>query len=337
MLLRGRRQPNSQRAGEVAGSALRRIATSFWYVRPASSPRGSRSAGSISPLLARLLSGSALPRAAARPAAAALNDPEFAEALGPASSASTRSARRRAGSRRVRATSRGPPRRDHVTSRAVVRFMLGLAAFPSSSTGVIWGVFRYFDRGSAEVGRSSPLADSSSARLPPAPRLEDRPLAPRSQLNARGRRSWERTDGWIEGGHRPDSDRRGDEYHRQSRAAGDGRRPREPRSGRGERLRDIWAAGGSDAAAGFFSSQAPVVLIPARGYGQPERARRLPRWRARVEGVGFDQRLASALPLDVDHSRTNRGATVPLGQYFGRVRSSSRSPITTARCCARRC
>lgn len=85
-----------------------------------------------------------------------------------------------------------------VSSRAVVRFILGLAGILIVVHFVIWGVFQLLKGDARSEDRPLPPNVSKQlARLPPAPRLEDRPLAPRSQLNAR-EKTILGTYGWVD-------------------------------------------------------------------------------------------------------------------------------------------
>jgi hypothetical protein len=85
-----------------------------------------------------------------------------------------------------------------VSSKAVVRFILGMAAILIVVHFVIWGVFQLLKVDARSEDRPLPPNVSKQlARLPPAPRLEDRPLAPRSQLNAR-EKTILGTYGWVD-------------------------------------------------------------------------------------------------------------------------------------------
>jgi hypothetical protein len=85
-----------------------------------------------------------------------------------------------------------------VSSRAVVRFVLGLASILIVVHFLIWGVFQLLKQDAKSEDRPLPPGVSKQfARLPPAPRLEDRPLAPRAQLNARENRILG-TYGWVD-------------------------------------------------------------------------------------------------------------------------------------------
>ena len=73
-----------------------------------------------------------------------------------------------------------------VSSRGVVRFLLALAAGAVVVHLLIWGVFLLLKQDAKSEDRPLPAnVEKQLARLPPAPRLEDKPLAPRAQLNAR--------------------------------------------------------------------------------------------------------------------------------------------------------
>jgi hypothetical protein len=61
-----------------------------------------------------------------------------------------------------------------------------------------WGVFQLLKRDSRSEDRPLPANVARQlARLPPAPRLEDKPLAPRAQLNAR-ENAILTTYGWVD-------------------------------------------------------------------------------------------------------------------------------------------
>ncbi|HEY6050553.1 MAG TPA: hypothetical protein VIZ58_04840 [Thermoanaerobaculia bacterium] len=73
-----------------------------------------------------------------------------------------------------------------VSARGVARFMIGLATGTAFFAVLVWGVFQLLKRDARSEDRPLPANVARQLeRLPPAPRLEDRPLAPRSQLNAR--------------------------------------------------------------------------------------------------------------------------------------------------------
>ncbi|HXM77219.1 MAG TPA: hypothetical protein VN971_10610 [Thermoanaerobaculia bacterium] len=75
--------------------------------------------------------------------------------------------------------------RNTVSVRGVVRFLVSLAASLVVISAVVWGVFRLLARDAKSEDRPlSPAVARSLARLPPQPRLEDRPLALRTELNA---------------------------------------------------------------------------------------------------------------------------------------------------------
>lgn len=75
--------------------------------------------------------------------------------------------------------------RNTVSARGVVRFLVALAVSLVVISAVVWGIFRLLARDAKSEDRPlSPAVASSMARLPPHPRLEDRPLALRTELNA---------------------------------------------------------------------------------------------------------------------------------------------------------
>ena len=75
--------------------------------------------------------------------------------------------------------------RNTVSVRGVIGFLVSLAVSLVVTSAVVWGVFRLLARDAKSEDRPlSPAVASSLARLPPQPRLEDRPLALRTSLNA---------------------------------------------------------------------------------------------------------------------------------------------------------
>lgn len=85
-----------------------------------------------------------------------------------------------------------------VSSRGVVRFLIGLAAGLAFFSVLSWGVFQLLKRDARSEDRPIPANVARQlARVPPAPRLEDRPLAPRAQLNAR-ENAILRSYGWVD-------------------------------------------------------------------------------------------------------------------------------------------
>ncbi len=88
--------------------------------------------------------------------------------------------------------------RNDVSTRGVVRFLVALAVSAVVIQLGIWGMFRILARQSRSQDR--PLTSSvarAMKRLPPAPRLEDRPLAPRTKLNAQENARLT-TYGWVD-------------------------------------------------------------------------------------------------------------------------------------------
>ena len=85
-----------------------------------------------------------------------------------------------------------------VSARGVAGFLIGLAAGGLAVSIVVWGVFQLLKQDAKSEDRPLPPSVARQlARIPPAPRLEDRPLAPRAQLNA-----WENailtSYGWVD-------------------------------------------------------------------------------------------------------------------------------------------
>ncbi|MDQ2969604.1 MAG: hypothetical protein M3R62_01380 [Acidobacteriota bacterium] len=75
--------------------------------------------------------------------------------------------------------------RNTVSVRGVIRFLVFLAVSLVVTSAVVWGIFRLLARDAKSEDRPlSPAVARSMARLPPQPRLEDRPLALRTGLNA---------------------------------------------------------------------------------------------------------------------------------------------------------
>jgi hypothetical protein len=75
--------------------------------------------------------------------------------------------------------------RNTVSVRGVIRFLVLLAVSLVVTAAVVWGLFRLLARDARSEDRPlSPAVASSLARLPPQPRLEDRPLVLRTGLNA---------------------------------------------------------------------------------------------------------------------------------------------------------
>jgi len=73
-----------------------------------------------------------------------------------------------------------------VSARGVVRFLAGLAVGTAFFAALVFGVFQLLKRDARSEDRPIPSNVARQlARVPPAPRLEDRPLATRAQLNAR--------------------------------------------------------------------------------------------------------------------------------------------------------
>jgi hypothetical protein len=73
-----------------------------------------------------------------------------------------------------------------VSARGVVRFLAGLAVGTAFFAALVFGVFQLLKRGARSEDRPIPANVARQLdRVPPAPWLEDKPLAPRAQLNAR--------------------------------------------------------------------------------------------------------------------------------------------------------
>lgn len=81
---------------------------------------------------------------------------------------------------------RGPSHEaSDVRAKGVLSFLIGLAAAAIVVSVGIWAVFHLLARAARSEDRPlAPNVAKSMARLPPYPRLEARPLAPRARLNA---------------------------------------------------------------------------------------------------------------------------------------------------------
>jgi len=76
--------------------------------------------------------------------------------------------------------------RNDVSTRGVLLFAVFLVAGVTVVSVAMWGAFRLLTHEAKSIDRPlPPMVEQSLKRLPPAPRLEDRPLAPRAVLNAR--------------------------------------------------------------------------------------------------------------------------------------------------------
>lgn len=88
--------------------------------------------------------------------------------------------------------------RNDVSTRGVVRFLVTLAVAAVVIQLGLWGLFRILARQSRSEDRPlTPSVARAMKRLPPAPRLEDRPLAPRTKLNAQENARLT-TYGWVD-------------------------------------------------------------------------------------------------------------------------------------------
>lgn len=75
---------------------------------------------------------------------------------------------------------------NYVSTRVVRRFLIGLAVSGVFVAALVWGVFQVLNRDARSLDRPlSAGVRQQLSRQPPAPRLEARPLALRSRLNAR--------------------------------------------------------------------------------------------------------------------------------------------------------
>jgi len=75
--------------------------------------------------------------------------------------------------------------KNDVSIRGVVLFVVWLVGVGIGVQILMWGLFRLFAHETKSLDRPVPaMVEKSLRRLPPAPRLEDRPLAPRAVLNA---------------------------------------------------------------------------------------------------------------------------------------------------------
>jgi hypothetical protein len=79
----------------------------------------------------------------------------------------------------------GGHEKNDVSTGAVVKFVVGLAIATVVVQLGMWGLFRLLAWHANSIDRPIPaMVEKSLKRLPPAPHLEDRPLAPRAVLNA---------------------------------------------------------------------------------------------------------------------------------------------------------
>jgi hypothetical protein len=88
--------------------------------------------------------------------------------------------------------------KNDVSIRGIVLFVVWLVGVGIGVQILMWGVFRLFAHETKSLDRPVPaMVEKSLRRLPPAPRLEDRPLAPRTLLNARENARLS-SYGWVE-------------------------------------------------------------------------------------------------------------------------------------------
>jgi hypothetical protein len=85
-----------------------------------------------------------------------------------------------------------------VSTRAIVRFGIGLGVATVLVMVGMWGLFRWLKRHENRVDVPvSAMVSASLRRTPPEPRLEPNPLVPRQQLRARENATLT-TAGWID-------------------------------------------------------------------------------------------------------------------------------------------
>ena len=87
---------------------------------------------------------------------------------------------------------------DRVGTKGVVGFLVALAVMVAASSALVWGVFRFLAHDALSEDRPLPgNVAQALKRLPPVPRLENRPLVLRTMLNAQedARLS---TYGWVD-------------------------------------------------------------------------------------------------------------------------------------------
>ncbi|MEP6768152.1 MAG: hypothetical protein ABJC61_05750 [Acidobacteriota bacterium] len=87
---------------------------------------------------------------------------------------------------------------DFVAAKPLAGFLVSMAVALILIGVVMWGVFRLLARDARSLDRPLPgNVAQSLRRLPPYPRLEDRPLAPRARLNAEENARLN-TFGWVD-------------------------------------------------------------------------------------------------------------------------------------------
>ena len=88
-----------------------------------------------------------------------------------------------------------------VSTRAIVRFGIGLAVATILIQVAMWGLFRFLQRREKRVDAPvSAMVSASLRRTPPEPRLEPDPLAPRQRLRAQ-ENAVLATAGWVDRNH----------------------------------------------------------------------------------------------------------------------------------------
>jgi len=87
---------------------------------------------------------------------------------------------------------------DRVETKGIVGFLVALAIMVAASCALVWGVFRLLAHDARSEDRPLPgNVAQVLKRLPPAPRLEDRPLVLRTMLNAQEHARLS-TYGWVD-------------------------------------------------------------------------------------------------------------------------------------------
>jgi hypothetical protein len=87
-----------------------------------------------------------------------------------------------------------------VSTRAIIRFGIGLGVATALVMVGMWGLFRWLSRHESRVDVPvSAMVSASLRRTPPEPRLEPNPLEPRQRLRAR-EDAVLTTAGWVDRG-----------------------------------------------------------------------------------------------------------------------------------------
>ena len=253
--------------------------------------------------------------------------------------------------------------RPRVNIRGVLAFaILAGRRCSSPSAAAMFVLFRTLERKERAEDRTlPPMIAASLARTPPEPRLEDRTRSRRARSCTREEDELLTTYGWVdkERGHRARSHRPGHGPHRRARTAS-----RQADARRGPPRRRPSRRGNPDEAIHppllsiLRSAATAGSALPIGEAADPRCARMTVGQSARDNGgclllmtdlalggrtrppmlrdVGIDQRLGAAAAARRALRRRARPARAPRPVLRPRGPSSSCSPITTARCSARR-